>query len=310
MKKIELHLHLDGSLNIQYASNLIGRDVSNDLVSNNAKTLNEYLEKFDLPIKLLKSSEDIETFTSLLAKDLESEEVIYAEIRFCPLLHVGTLNASQVIDAVLSGLKKVPELKSKLILCMMRNFSDNKNIEIINLAEKYLGKGVVGLDLAGDEAKYNTKNFEGLFNIIKEKKIPFAIHAGEADNYESVDTAIKFGAKRIGHGVRSIENKKTIDSLVANGITLEVCVKSNVDTGIYKNISDHPIKQLIESGILVTINTDNRTVSNTTLEYEYSLLRENFGFKDCDFIKMNINAINASFLSESEKEDLKKELLN
>lgn len=309
MKKIELHLHLDGSLNIAYASRLMGRDVTEELVSIHDKSLAEYLEKFELPIKLLQTKEDIETFSSLLAKDLEGEEVLYAEVRFCPLLHVGVLSAEEVIDAVLAGFQKVPEVKINLILCMMRNFSMKKNKEIIRLAKEYRHRHVVAIDLAGDEASYPTSTFAPLFEEAKKEQIPYTIHAGEADGAESVSAAIQFGAKRIGHGVRSIESDEIVNELVENGITLEICPKSNIDTGVYSSIENHPIKKLIDAGVLVTINTDNRTVSNTSLEYEYDLLRQTFGFTDVDFFKFNINAINAAFLSSDEKEELKKQLL-
>ena len=109
MKKVELHLHFDGSLSIPYASKLMGRDVTSELVSVHAKSLAEYLDKFTLPARLLQSREDIETFASLLAKDLESDEVIYAEVRFCPLLHTGVLTADEVIEAALAGFRRVPE---------------------------------------------------------------------------------------------------------------------------------------------------------------------------------------------------------
>lgn len=309
MKKIELHLHLDGSLNISYASQLMGRDVTDELVSIHDKTLAEYLEKFELPIKLLQTKEDIETFASLLAKELESEEVIYAEVRFCPLLHTGTLTAEEIIDSVLKGFQRVPEVKINLILCMMRNFSVKQNEEIIKLAKEYRNRHVVAVDLAGDEAAYPTSDFASLFDLAQKEKIPYTIHAGEADGVDSIRAAIDFGTKRIGHGVRSIESDEIVQELIENEITLEICPKSNVDTGVYSSIEEHPIKKLVDAGVLVTINTDNRTVSNTSLEYEYDLLRQTFGFTDVDFVKFNINAINAAFLSDEEKEELKKQLL-
>ena len=309
MKKVELHLHFDGSLSIPYASKLMGRDVTGELVSVRAKSLAEYLDKFTLPARLLQSREDIEMFASLLAKDLESDEVIYAEVRFCPLLHTGVLTADEVIEATLAGFRRVPEVKINLILCMMRNFSIEENKEIIRLAKKYQNQRVVAIDLAGDEASYPTSVFEPLFELAKKESIPYTIHAGEADGADSVHSAIKLGAKRIGHGVRSIESSDVIQELIQNKVTLEVCPKSNLDTGTYQSILEHPVRKLVDAGVLVTINTDNRTVSNTSLEYEYDLLRNAFGFTDVDFLKFNINAINSSFLSDEEKEELKKQLL-
>lgn len=310
MKKVELHLHLDGSLNISYAEKILGADVSSQMIATGCHSLSEYLKKFDLPIQLLQEREQLVEFSYLLGKDLEKDNVIYAEVRFCPLLHVEKLSADEVISAVLEGFHRISTVKVNLILCMMRNFPQEKNKIIINLVEKYLGHGVCAIDLAGDEANYPTSSFAPLFEEIRRKKIPFTIHAGEADSFSSVDAAISFGAVRIGHGIRSIENFPTVQKLIERGITLEVCPTSNLDTKVVSNILEHPIKELVDLEVLVTINTDNRTVSNTSLEQEYQLLQETFSFQEKDFLQFNLNAIEASFLSSSEKEELKKQILS
>lgn len=310
MKKIELHLHLDGSINVSYASRLVGRDVSDMMVGDNCKNLKEYLDKFQLPIELLQEEDKIEEFCYLLGKDLENDDVIYAEVRFCPLFHVEKLSVDQVVLAILRGFRRVSSVKINLIFCMIRNFSFEDNLKIIQLTKKYLGNGVCGIDLAGDEAGYKTENFRPLFEMIREKEIPFTIHAGEADSCDSVDLAIEFGARRIGHGVRSIESMKTIHKLVQKRIFLEVCPTSNINTNVYSNILDHPIHKLVELGVLVTINTDNRTVSNTNLTKEYKLIKDAFGFTDEDLLSFNLNAIEAAFISDEEKDLLREKILS
>ena len=190
MKKIELHLHLDGSLNIPYASKLLEKDCSNDMVSKNSNNLKEYLDKFNLPISLLQDKNNIEEFAFLLGKELEKDEVIYAEVRFCPLFHVEKISVDEVIESLINGFRRVNSVKVNLIFCMMRHFDFDKNKYIIDLTKKYLGKGVVAIDLAGDEAGFPTSNFEDLFNIIKDYNIPYTIHAGEADGIESIKSAI------------------------------------------------------------------------------------------------------------------------
>lgn len=310
MKKIELHLHLDGSCDIDYASQLLGKDVRDKLVVDNANSLSEYLEKFELPISLLQDLDNIENFSYLLAKALEKDEVIYAEVRFCPLFHTKKHTVDDVVDSIIKGFKRVPTVKINLIFCMMRHFSFDENMQIINLTKKFLGSGVVGIDLAGDEANYKTETFRNLFDVIRRENIPFTIHAGEADSYKSVLSAIEFGANRIGHGIRSIESYDVINKLISNNITLEVCPTSNIDTKAVNSIINHPIKALVDMGVLVTINTDNRTVSNTNLCKEYELLRENFGFTDEDFLKFNLNAIECAFISEEEKQELRNKLLS
>lgn len=310
MKKVELHLHLDGSINIPYAEKLVGRDIKKEVMGNGSKTLKEYLDKFSLPIQLLQDEENIEEFSYLLGKELEKDEVIYAEVRFCPLFHVEKIAVDKVITAIIRGFGRVSGVKVNLIFCMMRHFSFEDNLKIIELTRKYLGNGVCAIDLAGDEANYKTADFSSLFETVKEDKIPFTIHAGEADSYESVESAISFGTSRIGHGIRSIESRETINKLSDKEIVLEVCPTSNVDTGVIADIECHPIKRLVDEGVLVSINTDNRTVSNTSLEKEYQLLRDTFGFTDEDFVKFNLNAIRGAFISDVEKEELRKELLD
>lgn len=310
MKKIELHLHLDGSLNVEYASKLLGKDCKNEMVGSNSTSLADYLKRFDLPIDLLQDYDNIVEFCYLLGKDLVNDGVIYAEVRFCPLFHNKKISVDRVITAIRVGFARVEELKINLIFCMMRHFSFDDNLKIINLAKKYLGNGCCAIDLAGSEAQFPTSDFEELFTIAKNENIPFTIHAGEADGPTSLMSAIKFGTKRIGHGVRCVEDDNVVKLIRDNNIYLEVCPTSNIDTKAFASINEHSIKRLVEEGLLVTISTDNRTVSNTTLTNEYKILRDAFNFTDEDFLKFNLNAIDASFLSDDEKEELRRRLVS
>lgn len=305
MRKVELHLHLDGSLDIDYTNKLLGYDATDELVDTTSRNLEEYLKKFVLPVKLLQDLDNIEMYSYLLGRSLEKDEVIYAEVRFCPLFHLEKYNIDEVVQAIIRGFSKVSSVKVNLIFCMMRNFNFEENLKIIELTERFLGHGVVGIDLAGNEAKYKTASFKELFRIIRDRGMPFTIHAGEAASYESVAEAISFGAKRIGHGIRSIESDSVVDKLVSEKITLEICPSSNIDTDIVPSMELHPVKKLLDKGVKVTINTDNRTVSNTTLEREYQSLKEAFGFTNDDFFKFNMNAIDCAFISEKEKDELR-----
>lgn len=296
--KVELHVHLDGS--VRYETLKEFKDIKKeDIMCDNCQNLKEYLTKFNLPIEIMQSKEMLTRVAKELVEDLKKDNVIYAEVRFAPILHTKYLSLEEVVEAVLLGLKD-KELKVNLILCMMRNSSFKENKKIIDLTYKYLNKGVVGIDLAGDEKNYKTSNFKDLFDIINDLKMPFTIHAGEADGIDSILSAIDFNTKRIGHGVRCIEDENIINLIKEKNITLEVCPTSNVDTNMYKYIN-HPIKELYDKGVLITINTDNRTVSNITLTREYEKLSKYFNFKIEDFKKMNINAIKASFLSLDEQ---------
>lgn len=308
--KVELHLHLDGSVRLDTASMLTGKSIeevrSLMIAKEKCHDLNEYLTKFNLANEIMQSQENLTRIAKELVEDLKNDNVIYAEVRFAPLLHTKKgLTGEEVIEAVLLGLKD-EDLKVNLILCMMRQFSFEDNLKTIELAIKYLDKGVVAIDLAGAEALYPTANFERLFQIAKDDNIPFTIHAGEADGKDSILSAINFKTKRIGHGVRCIEDKETLDMINKNNITLEVCPTSNIQTDIFENYHDHPIRKLYDMNILVTINVDNMTVSNIDLTQEYEKLVKNFNFTLKDFKKMNINAINASFLKEELKEKYRK----
>lgn len=306
MKKIELHVHLDGSVRPSTASNLLNMPLEEAkekmIVKEDNKDLEEYLTKFDLPIRVMQTKENLKRVSYELAEDLKKDEVIYAEVRFAPLFHTKEgLTLDEVVEAVLDGINKVNGIKINVILCMMRGASYDDNLKVIKLDEKYLNKGVVGLDLAGDEARYKTSDYKKLFDIAKEKNIPFTIHAGEADGALSVVNAINFGAKRIGHGIKIIESDDIINNVIKNDVTLEVCPTSNIDTKAVLSYENHPIRKLYDKGVKVTINTDDRTVSNITLSSEYKKLESYFDFNNKDFLNMNVNAVKASFMPLEEK---------
>ena len=305
--KVELHLHLDGSVRPSTIADILKLDQKEveekTIAKEKCEDLNDYLTKFSLPIEAMQTKENLERIAYELVCDLENDNVIYAEIRFAPIKHTKSLFLDEVIEAVLNGLSK-GNIKTNLILCMMRDSSYEDNIKIIELAKKYLNKGVVALDLAGAEALYKTVKFKNLFEIAQNYKIPFTIHAGEADGIDSINSAILFGTRRLGHGIRTIEDDETINRIIDNDILLEVCPTSNIQTNVISSYEKHPIKKLFELGCKISINTDNRTVSNVTLEKEYKLLMKHLNFSTDDIIKTNITALEHAFISEDEKRDL------
>lgn len=309
LKKVELHVHLDGSLNISTLSDIMNIDtneIKDKLVADEkCEDLNDYLRKFDIPIKVMQTKENLTRFSKDLIESFIRDNVIYAEVRFAPNKHTTDLSLDEVINSVLDGLKSDKVLVN-LILCMMRgdDYLDNKRI--IDLAYKYKDKGVVGIDLAGAEGLYKTSEYLPLFEYAKSLNIPFTIHAGEADGVESINAAINAGTTRIGHGVRAIESEECISALKEKDILLEICPTSNIQTGIFASIELHPIKELYDRGVKISINTDNRTVSNVSLNDEYETLVKVFNFTEKDLIDMNIEAIKHSFISD----DLKQELIN
>ncbi|MDD3341638.1 MAG: adenosine deaminase [Bacilli bacterium] len=306
LPKIELHVHLDGSVRVSTLKEFIkDHDNIEDavMVAEDCHSLNEYLEKFELPLKVMQKDFILQRIGKELAEDLKKDKVLYAEVRFAPSFHTKEgLSMEPAVKSVLKGFAEVDGIQIRLLLCMMRGASTEENDAVIDLAYSYLGKGVVGIDLAGAEALYPTSLYKDLFIKAKKLGIPFTIHAGEADGSKSVEDAVSFGATRIGHGIRSRESNKTMQLLLDKSIHLEVCPTSNVQTKAVISYKSHPIKFFYDTGIKVSIHTDNRTVSNITLTREYIKLQKHFDFQRKDFIKMNIDAIKACFLNKEEKE--------
>ncbi|TDT72466.1 adenosine deaminase [Hypnocyclicus thermotrophus] len=320
IKKVELHLHLDGSLRPSTVLELAKKDdielPTYDLnklkkylsVDEHNKDLVEYLKKFEIPGKVMQTKENLSRVSYELVEDLAKDNYIYAEIRFAPHFHLEKgLNLEEVVEAVLKGIEKATkkyDIKITLLLCIMRHLSLEKAFEILNLTEKYIGKGVSGLDLAGDEFNYPATIFKKVFNVARNKGIPFTIHAGEARGPESVWEAISLGAKRLGHGIRSYEDERLIDCLKKEDIALECCPISNLHTHAIKDFRNYPLKFYVENNINACLNTDNRTVSNTNYQKEVDFLSSYINIDLEDINKFNKNAIKSAFITEDEKKQL------
>lgn len=313
-KLIELHLHLDGSLrpetvwelakeqNIKLPANTVDEVRDQMQVPEDCRTLEEYLTRFDLPLLVLQTREALERAAFELTEDLAKEWVTYAEIRFAPQLSIkGGMTQEQAVEAAIEGVKRgmeqYPSIRVGLILCCMRG-EDNEewNLQTVETAKKYLGDVVCAVDIAGAESLYPTERFAPVFEKVREYGLPSTIHAGEAAGPESMKTALAFGAKRIGHGVAAVEDPELVRRLIEEQITLEVCVTSNYQTKVVPSIEAHPIRRLFNAGVRVTVNSDNRTVSNTNVRKELDILRNVFGFKEQEIEKMEEYAWEARFL--------------
>lgn len=316
---IDLHLHLDGSISLESAKELAKMqsiDIPEDdelkkllSVNEDCKDLNEYLKKFAFPCSLLQTKEAITEAVFNLMEELKEEGLIYAEVRFAPQKHKEQgLTQEEVIRAAIDGLDR-SELRSGLILCCMREEGNlDENLETVTLASKYLGKGVVAVDLAGAEALYPTENFEKEFVLAKELGVPYTIHAGEADGPESVKKALEFGAKRIGHGVRSTEDKELMDTLEKEGVILECCPTSNIQTCVFESIEEYPIRTFLDAGIKFTVNTDNISVSATSLRKEWDKIINAFGLTDEVVRGLLMNSAEAAFAEEEVKKKLRQRI--
>lgn len=304
----ELHLHLDGSLSAKTMKKMseetgvpIPQDFEKHIHYDAASgTLADYLKCFELPLSLMQGKEAVRFSVMALLEELYAEGCDYAEIRFAPQFHTGKGDSQlDIVRAAAEGLDygDLMGIKAGLILCLMRGGSEKANEETLDAAEKMLGKGVVAIDLAGDEATYPVGLYADYFKYAKEHNIPFTIHAGEAAGAESVENALRLGAARIGHGIRAVTDRELMKYIAAHKIPLELCPTSNIQTGAVKNfLEEYPLLTFLNEGICATINSDNRTVSDTNLKKEFELVRSLPGIDEEMIAKLTENAFNARFL--------------
>lgn len=319
MPKIELHLHLDGSLRPRTAMELAGeaglfpeRGLSfweNALrAPEPCRDLNDYLTRFELPLRCLQTGPSLRRAARELAEDLMRENVIYAEIRFAPQLHTkGPLTQRDAVLAAAAGLGDAG-VSFGLILCCMRGAEEAQNRETIETAAALSQKGVCGVDLAGAEALYPTREYASLFRYARELGLPITIHAGEAAGPESIRAALELGACRIGHGIRAAEDPALLERLRDAEVLLECCPISNVQTHAASSMREHPFLRLYQSGTALSISTDNRTVSSTCLMREYAELEAAFSLPFEAFLRCNQNAARAAFLPQERRDALLRRL--
>ena len=315
---IDIHLHLDGSLSTEdflYLSKKdnisLGSDFpSNIYVQKDCKSLEEYLERFDLPLKLLQSAENIEYATYSLVMRLFKMGYIYTEIRFAPLLHLQAgLTMDEVVQAAVKGLNKAMAntdggFFANLILCCMRHASEELNLQTVEMANKYRDKRVVGVDLAGAEKLHPCPYFKKVFDKAKEYGLNITIHAGEATGSEEIMYALDNGAMRIGHGVHLSLDEETVKRVKEKNICFEFCPTSNLQTKSLPNYESVPLREFMNRGIDVCINADNMTVSNVSAISEMRQLVKTFNLTKDEVYDIYAVAIKHCFASEKEKKRL------
>ncbi|MDO5407063.1 MAG: adenosine deaminase family protein [Eubacteriales bacterium] len=345
---IDLHLHLDGAITVPIARELaalqhitLPADDDRTLLSqlsvpSDCRSLNDFLKCFSLPLSLMQTREGIREAVRLVQENIKRQGVIYAEIRFAPQLHCEQgLTQREVIEAALDGLKAC-DLPCNLILCCMRGADNHRaNLETITLAKEYLiltaessasagvaeptnsaapgdsalpRFGVAAIDLAGAESLFPTADFADLFELASSLHIPFTIHAGEADGPDSVRRAVELGASRIGHGVRIAGDSETMALVRDRGVTLELCPTSNRQTLAVEDMKLYPLKQFLEYGIKVTLNTDDMAICRTSMPEELDYVKTEFEISDAQEHAILLNAVDAAFADRKTKEMLKAQL--
>jgi adenosine deaminase len=323
LPKVLLHEHLDGVLRPQTVIDLARETKYAELPTSdpdalaqwfhqgaNKGSLAKYLEGFAHTIAVMQTEEALERVAYEQAEDLSKDGVIYFETRFAPVFHTRKgLTHQQVVSAVLKGLERGRKdfgAVSGLIICAMRNM--DVSLEMAELAVDFRERGVVGFDLAGEEGGYPPKKHVDAFHYIQRQNFNITIHAGEGYGKESIWQAIQYcGAHRIGHGTRLIDDIAIADGKVVKlgdlaqyvldkRIPLEICLISNVHTGATPSLAEHPFKVLYQEKFRVTLNTDNRLMSDTTMTREFEAAAETFGLSLDDFEKITINAMKSAFL--------------
>lgn len=326
LPKLDLHCHLSGSIRpetILEIAKLEGIPHHTDdleefqgyvQVPGECKSLKEYLERFELTLSVMQKKEYLKRIAYELIEDVSKQNVLYLEIRFAPFFHLnGGLTFDQAVEAVLAGMEEGRRdfgVLSNLILILMRHHSPERSIEAVKLGRKFLGRGVVAIDLAGNEHDFPPELHKEAFQLAKDYGFHRTVHAGETGIPGNIITAVRdLYAERIGHGVHAYRDREVYDFVRESRIPLELCVTSNIQTKAIESYSDHPIRRYLEDGVVVTANTDNMTVSNTDLNQEYERLVREVGLSLENLGKVILNGLEVSFASDEDKEHLR-ELFN
>ena len=318
LPKVELHLHLDCSLSYKLVKQLKPETTADAyrqsfIAPPKCTDLADYITRAISAIQLMQTKENLRMVVDDLFEQLGADRVIYAEMRFAPLEHqLKGLSPEEVVDTVNDQVTfnvKRTGIQAGIILCTLRHYSAAQSMHTVQLVEKFKGTRVMGFDIASDEAGYPIDNHVQAFEYANQHAIKCTAHAGEAKGPESVwETLNYFKPLRIGHGVRSMEDKALIDHLVQNEIHLEVCPTSNIQTDVFHEIHDHNINKIFESGVSLSVNTDCRTISDVNLDSEYQLLDEVFRWSSEHFYRCNMEAIKHAFCDEIVKREVQKKL--
>jgi adenosine deaminase len=312
LPKAELHCHLDGSVRPDTLVDLarehriqLPKQTPEALAEymrvDDARDLEDYLRRFDVTISVLQSEEALERVAYELAEDAAEDGVRYIEVRNAPLLNVVQgLTLVQAVEAPLRGLRKAENdfgITARFIVCGLRQFPPESSLEMAKLAVEFRNEGVVGFDLAGGEKGNPASRHAEAFRYARENNLAVTVHAGEGDGAESVREAVHIcGANRIGHGTRLIEDPDLTQYVNDRRIALEVCLTSNVQTRVADSYATHPFREYFDRGLNVTLNTDNRLMSATTLTDEYVYAAEHLGFTVEELAGIALNGFESAFL--------------
>jgi len=318
LPKTDLHVHLDGSLRLETIIEL-AKEQNVVLPAENAEelrkiiccktnctSLDEYLQGFSITLSVLQTENALYRAAYELAIDAAKENIRYMEVRYSPILHTQNgLKLTTISNAVLDGLHKAEKecnIRTGVIICGIRQMDSSTSLRLAELAIAYKNKGVIGFDLAGAEYDHPAKEHKKAFDLALRNNINITIHAGEAYGPESIHQAIHYcGTHRIGHGTRLKEDGELLNYVNDHRIPLEMCLKSNLQTKAVKQIKSHPICFYLDYGLRITINTDNRLISSTTLTDEYMLAINELGMDYKEIKNIIINGYKSAFIPYRER---------
>ena len=254
----------------------------------------EYIKYFDDAIAVMQTAPALERIAYELCVDSAAENIDYLEVRWAPRLHLRAgLTVAQVIESVLAGLRAGP-IRALAIVTAMRNHTPDENVALAHEAGKFAGRGVVGFDLAGDEAHYPASPHRPAFEVARAAELHLTCHAGEAGEPSNVEEALDLGVARIAHGVIGARDPRIVERVRREGVVLDMCPTANWKVKAVASLAEHPLPRLVRAGVRCTISTDSRTVADTTLSAEFELMSE-IGMTDEELSACNATAYAAKF---------------
>ena len=317
LPKAELHCHLDGSLRPQTLLDLAREyripmpkqtpeELAEVMRADDAQSLEDYLRLFDVTVSVMQTADALERIAYELAEDAAEDGIRYIEVRNAPILNVVRgLTLVEAVEAPLRGLRRAENdfgITSRFIIVAMRHFPPEHSLEMAKLAVEFKNDGVVAFDLAGGEKGNPASLHAAAFRYAREHNLAVTVHAGEGDGAESIRQAVHIcGANRIGHGTRLIEDPDLTQYVNDRRIALEVCLTSNVQTRVAESYATHPFREYFDRGLNVTLNTDNRLMSATTLTDEYVYAAEHLGFTMDELAGIALNGFESAFLPWEER---------
>lgn len=321
LPKIDLHLHLDGAIRVPTIAEL-GDELGVKLptydpvelapfvqVGRDCRSLTDFLKRFEVFYPILPYAKTQERIAYELCEDCARDNVIYFETRFAPALAANDkFTMEDAVVASLEGLRRGQrdfDVRCGLILCCYRSITPQQNVETVKLAHKYRDKGVVGIDLAGDELHYPAAPHAEAFALAGKLDIPVTIHAGEGGQPENIREAVfEHGAARIGHGVALQRDPELLKRVRDRGTTFEICLTSNLQTCSVPSLAKHPFKKFFDEKVRVTLNTDDPAISNITLTDEFELAAREFKLTGLQIHELLRNAASAAFAEPSVREEI------